>query len=256
MAEAGSPPKMDPIRPTDDAARVQAKTLIRMARAGALATLDATGHPFASLTSLATDMAGDPLILVSQLSAHTANMARDARVSLLIATAGKGDPLAHPRLSVQALAEPVGREGEEGARIRQRFLARQPKAALYVDFPDFGFVKLRIARASLNGGFGRAYELTRDDLITPVEAAEGLIAAEESVIAHMNADRAEAVQLYATRLAGEEAGPWRLTGIDPEGMDLTAGERTARIAFPAPVTSAEGLHAMMLRLAQEARKAG
>jgi putative heme iron utilization protein len=255
-ATGGGSPKIDPIRPTDDAARAQSKALIRMARSGSLATLDETGHPFASLTSLATDVDGEPVILVSQLSTHTANLSRDPRASLLVATGGKGDPLAHPRLSVKVVARPVRRDSGEGARIRRRFLSRQPKAALYVDFPDFGFVRLEIRGASLNGGFGKAYELAREDLVLDIAGAEGLVAAEEGAIAHMNEDHAGAVVLYATALAGETPGPWRLTGIDPEGIDLTAAERTARVAFASPVASAEGLHAAMMELAKRARDGG
>jgi putative heme iron utilization protein len=249
----GASPKIDPVRPTDDAARAQSKALVRMARSGSLATLDETGHPFASLTSLATDVDGQPVILVSQLSSHTANLARDPRASLLVATGGKGDPLAHPRLSVKVIARPVRREGEEGARIRRRFLSRQPKAALYVDFPDFGFVRLEIQGASLNGGFGKAYELTRDDLVLDLSGTAGLMDAEESAIAHMNGDHAEAVSLYATALAGEAPGPWRITGIDPEGIDLAAAERTARLAFSSRVKSAEKLHSAMMEMARQAR---
>jgi putative heme iron utilization protein len=252
----GASPRIDPIRPTDDAARAQSKSLIRMARSGSLATLDEGGHPFASLSSLATDVNGEPVILVSQLSTHTTNLARDPRASLLVATGGKGDPLAHPRLSVKVVARPVRREDEEGARIRRRFLSRQPKAALYVDFPDFGFVRLEVLGASLNGGFGRAYELDREDLVLDLAGAQGLLAAEEGAISHMNEDHAEAVGLYATKLAGEAPGPWRITGIDPEGIDLAAAERMARVAFASPVTSAEGLHAAMMELAKQARAAG
>jgi putative heme iron utilization protein len=252
----GASPKIDPIRPTDDAARAQSKALIRVARSGSLATLDETGHPFASLTSLATDVNGEPLILVSQLSTHTSNLARDRRASLLVATGGKGDPLAHPRLSVKVVAKPVRRDSEEGARIRRRFLSRQPKAALYVDFPDFGFVRLEIQGASLNGGFGKAYELDRDDLVLDLSGAGGLIEAGESAISHMNEDHQEAVGLYATKLAGEAPGPWRITGIDPEGIDLAAADRTARVGFSSPVTSAEKLHSAMMELAKQARASG
>ena len=46
-----------------------AKGLLRVTRAGALATIDRnTGHPFASLVNVATDVDGSPLILVSRLS--------------------------------------------------------------------------------------------------------------------------------------------------------------------------------------------
>ena len=44
-----------------------AKELLRVTRAGALATIDRnTGHPFASLVNVATDSDGAPLILVSR----------------------------------------------------------------------------------------------------------------------------------------------------------------------------------------------
>jgi heme iron utilization protein len=163
QTEAKSPP-MDPIRPTDGAARQLAASLLAEAKSGALATLQEDGHPFSSLTSLALDADGTPLILISQLSAHTANLMRDARASLLIATSGKGDPLAHPRITLIVRAETVPRGSSGYVDCRTRFLASQPKAALYIDFADFSLVRLIILRASLNGGFGRAYELGPDDL--------------------------------------------------------------------------------------------
>ena len=78
-----------------------AKSLLRTTRAGALATIDRnTGHPFASLVNVATDVDGSPLILISRLSTHTANLENDGRASLLFASVGRGDPLAYPRLTV------------------------------------------------------------------------------------------------------------------------------------------------------------
>src|SRR5882672_6855839 len=78
-----------------------AKQLLRGTRAGALATIDRhTGHPFSSLVNVATDADGSPLILISRLATHTANLESDPRASILLASTGKGDPLAHPRLTV------------------------------------------------------------------------------------------------------------------------------------------------------------
>ncbi len=47
----------------------------------------------------------------------------------------------------------------------------------------------------------------------------------------MNADHAEAVSLYATRLLGMPEGEWRMTGVDPDGIDLRAGALRARLDF-------------------------
>jgi len=245
----------DPIRPTDASARGLARGLLRSARSASLATLTADGHPFASLTSLATDIDGTPLILVSSLSGHTGNLIADPRCSLLIAPGGKGDPLAHARITLIATAEAIDRESELGQRVRRRFLARQPKASLYVDFPDFSFFALRLQRASLNGGFGRAYELEAGDVLSDCSQAQALIQAEEGAVDHMNEDHADAIRLYATNLLGGEDGAWRLSGLDPDGADLMLGDKALRLAFDEPVTTPDALRNTLVMLAGKARSA-
>ncbi len=239
-----------PARPASDFdGPAVAKHLLRRIRSGALASLDrASGHPFASLVTVATDLDGSPLLLMSRLAAHTQNLEADPRASLLLAEGGKGDPLAHPRLTVMGRTE---RTGEP--RVRARFLARHPKARLYADFADFSFWRLTIEGGHLNGGFARAATLTADDLRTDLAGAEDLVAVEADALAHMNEDHREALALYATRLAGEPAGEWRASGIDPEGIDLLAGDRTARVTFPDPVRSAATLRHTLKLLADQAR---
>jgi putative heme iron utilization protein len=231
-----------------------AKTLLRVIRAGALATIDRnTGHPFASLVNLATDSDGSPLILISRLSTHTANLETDGRASILMASAGKGDPLAHPRLTLIGAFRPIAREDPAEVRVRRRFLARHPKAELYASFADFSFWRLAFVSAHLNAGFARAADLKAADVMTDLAGAQNLIDAEESAVAHMNEDHADAVRLYATKLLGAEDGVWHLTGLDPEGLDLALGEATLRLPFPARVTNADELRRMVVGLAQEAR---
>ena len=102
--------------PADFVPKVVAKSLLRSIRAGSLATLDRnTGHPFASLVNVATDADGAPVILVSRLSTHTANLEVDGRASILLAETGKGDPLAHPRLTVLGRMAQVARPSDSSA---------------------------------------------------------------------------------------------------------------------------------------------
>jgi hypothetical protein len=235
-----------------------AKELLRATRAGTLATIDRnTGHPFGSLVNVATDCDGAPLILVSRLATHTANLEIDPRASLLLAASGKGDPLAHPRLTVLGAFVHVARDAADEPRLRRRFLARHPKSELYAGFADFSFWRLEAVSAHLNGGFARAADLKASDVLTDISGAEDLIAAEESAIAHMNADHADAVQLYAHKLCGAEndktGGAWRLTGIDPEGLDLARGDMTLRLPFPQRVTDAAQLRKVVVELAAKAR---
>ncbi len=106
------------IRETDAEAIRLAKTLIRTRRYGALAVLDPqTGGPLVSRVGVATDLDGTPLILVSMLSAHTQALIADPRCSLLLGEPGKGDPLAHPRISLICRAERIERDSAEGQRI-------------------------------------------------------------------------------------------------------------------------------------------
>ena len=159
-------PRRDPVNPTDDAARALARELLGAARFAALGVTDPdSGFPAVSRVALALDAEGVPVTLISDLAAHAKALAADPRAGLLVGEPGpKGDPLTHPRMSVFVLAEPVTRDAPDHAGLRSLWLSRHPKAKLYVDFGDFRFVRLRPAGAALNGGFGKAYRLTAEDL--------------------------------------------------------------------------------------------
>ncbi|HXX51893.1 MAG TPA: DUF2470 domain-containing protein [Xanthobacteraceae bacterium] len=235
--------------------KITAKNLLRTVRAGALATLDRnTGHPFASLVNVAADSDGSPLILISRLSTHTANLEKDSRASVLLAATGKGDPLAYPRLTVIGSFRHVAHNDADDPRLRRRFLARHPKAEHYAGFGDFSFWRLAVVSAHLNAGFARAADLTAADLMTDISDATDLLQAEASAVAHMNDDHAEAVRLYATKLLGAEDGLWRLTGLDPDGLDLACGDAALRLQFQRRVTTTQQLRKVVSDLASKARE--
>jgi len=152
------------LRETTAAVIAEAREMIRAADHAALATIEAgTGHPLASRVGLATLADGTPLIVVSGLAAHSAALDGEPRCSLLIGETGKGDPLAHPRLTLMCRAALVAPDGRADARAR--YLAQHAKAAIYVDLPDFRFFRLSIERASFNAGFGRAYAIAGGALV-------------------------------------------------------------------------------------------
>jgi len=231
----------------------EAKALLRKVRSGALATLaPPEAAPFVTLVNVATLADGSPILLMSQLAAHTRHLAQDARLSLLLAETGAGDPLAHPRLTLTGKAEKIA-EPEARAAAKTRFLARHPKAALYADFGDFAFYHVAIDQAHLNGGFGKTGRFDWDTLKTDITGAEALLAGEGGALAHMNADHKDALGLYASVLAGAPAGEWQTTGLDPEGIDLAFGDLTARVAFPQRVAEVGDLRKVLVELAQRAR---
>jgi len=234
--------------------RAVAKDLLRRIRAGTLATLDRnTGHPFASLVNIGTDADGAPVILISRLSTHTANLEADGRASVMLAETGKGDALAHPRLTVLGQFTTVPRDGADEARLRRRFLAHHPKSRLYAGFADFAFWRMTVVSAHLNGGFARAADLTAADVLTEVGDAQALIEAEAGAVEHMNEDHAAALNLYAVKLCGAPDGIWRCTGIDPDGLDLQNGPLSLRLVFPERVTAPGALRMVLKQLAEKAR---
>jgi len=236
-----------PFSPVDAARRV-----LRLAASGGLATLEAGGAPFASLVTTAATAPGEPILLLSQLAVHTRNLARDPRASLLVVKPGgeTGDPLAGARLSVSG--EVVG---DADPAVRRRFLARHEEATAYADFGDFAFYRLKVREAHLVAGFGRIVTLAATELLADCTEATGLLDAEEGAVAHMNADHADALALYATRLCGMADGAWTATGLDPHGLDLRAGALRARLAFPETVRTAGELRTTLAELAEAARQA-
>lgn len=244
------------LRETDDDARRLAKTIMRVARFGGLAALQPeTGYPIASRVAVATDVDGTPFILTSTLSGHTSAILNDPRCSLLVGEPGKGDPLAHARVTLFANAERAERGSSLHERLRRRYLARHPKAELYVDFGDFAFFRLEIGGASLNGGFGKAYELSRNDLVSGGDISS-FSNYEDGVVEHMNQDHRDAVALYAQVLCRAPPANWRLAAVDPEGIDLVAGDLVERLWFDMPLESPEQLRGVLVDLAAKARGSG
>ena len=154
----------------------ESKRLLRSVRAGSLATLTGAGEPFASLTTVATEHDGSPLLLISRLSAHTRHLENDGRCSLLLADTGPGDPLAHPRLTITGTATKVT-DTERRRLTRARFLAKHPRAELYADFGDFSFWSIAMDQIHLNGGFARAYALAafKSDTTDEMRAASATL---------------------------------------------------------------------------------
>jgi putative heme iron utilization protein len=133
------------------------RELLTEARFAALGTLTAEGAPFTSLVAIAKDEALRPVIITSHLSAHTAHMERDARVSLLVSDVGRGDPLAHPRMTLIGRAKAAHPGEAEYDLLRAIYLAQNPKAQLYVELPGFWFWRIEPESVALNGGFGKAW---------------------------------------------------------------------------------------------------
>lgn len=232
-----------------------ARLLLREAVSAVLATGEASteeakrGAPSASLVTVASDMRGAPILLLSDIAHHTRNLQADARAALLIdGTAGFANPQEGPRVTFAGRIKQTSRGID-----RDRFLARHADAAGYAGFADFNFYSMTVERVHFVGGFARAQWIPARRVLLPASDCRDMAAIEEGVIQHMNGDHAEALGLIGQRILGGRGKHWRMMGIDPDGFDIVCGKQRHRLSFQSPITTASGCRKILTDLAAKAR---
>lgn len=241
--------KINVIRETNDEARELAKELIRTARFGALAVNSSNpGFPSVSRTLVGLDTDGAPLILVSELSIHTKTIMADNKVAILLGEPGKGDPVAHPRITITCEAKWIERSDPRFKNLRARFISRHPKAELYVDFADFRFYRLEPVSADLNGGFGKAFSLTPSDFLLNDDFKADIEELELNFITKMNGDHKLQINKIVSAHLNNDESNWRLMDIDCEGAGFAKSDRVIRINFDQKPKSRDDLESAILSL--------
>ena len=219
---------LDEARPIQ-AVRV-ARTLLRTNRVTSLATLDPSGYPYSTVTNLIVEPDGVPVIFMTGLAVHARNIAVDPRVSITV-TDSTIDVMTAARLTLSGSAEAV--PADKTSTLKARYIDRFPKAKLYLSLPDALLYRIKTEAVQLNGGPAQnANAVMPEDLLTDLEPAAALMAEAHALVASLNKDG------LATRLAaasGADPGCWRVSSIDPEGIDLSTATELARLWFTDPV---------------------
>jgi putative heme iron utilization protein len=234
------------------------RTLASQSLSATLSTVarEPPGFPYGSLVAVAVDDVGRPLLLLSELAEHTANLHADSRASVLLTEplGAHDQPLALGRVTILGPCAKVARA--QCAGVRDAFLRQQPSAAYYVDFDDFGFYRIEPTALRYVGGFGRMSWVTAD----AYRAAEPdpLARAASGIVKHMNEQHAEALLACTRALAGvADAAGVTMTAVDRYGFEIAAatsnGPRAVRIAFDVAVTTADDVGRSMVLLARRAR---
>ena len=254
-------------RPTGDAAEPlydvniqtpthaeRARTLVAQMSTGTLCTLalEPEGYPYGSFVTVAFDN-GSPIFLISGIAEHTKNLERDPRASLLVAEGGSADPLANGRVTMLG---PCMRVKEDCGSVRAVFFAAHPNSTYYADFRDFTFWKLHVDHVRYIGGYGRMSWISKADWRAAEPDPLGSSAA--GMIAHMNADHADAMVLYCKAFSkATEITSASMTGVDRYGFDMSAmtpkGPRPVRLAFGKPVSTPEEVRAALISMVKDAR---
>jgi len=225
----------------------EARRFLRRHHAGVLATLSKRlgGYPFGSVVPFVLDHDTRPTILVSRLAEHTKNMAADPRASLLVQDAAE-DVQNAARLTLVGDAEAVA----DASAIAARYLRYFPDAQALLDLGDFSFWRLRAVFVRHIAGFGAIRSITPQSFAPPENR---LAEAEDEIVAHMNADHADALRAYCRHATSVVPSTAVLIGIDCDGIDVRADATMVRIEFDEPVTNAGKAREALSALARQAR---
>jgi len=232
----------------------RARSLVARISTGTLCTLalEPEGYPYGSFVTVAFDE-GNPVFLISGLAEHTKNLERDPRASLLVAESGAADPLANGRVTMLG---PCTRVEGDGGSARAAFLAVHPNSSYYADFRDFGFWQLRVDHVRYIGGYGRMSWISKADWLAA--EPDPLDPSAAGIIAHMNADHADAMVLFCRAFSkATEVTAARMTGVDRYGFEMSAmtpmGPRPVRLAFGRSVSTPEEARAALIAMVKDAR---
>jgi len=235
----------------------RARTLVGSQSTATLSTLsvDPQGFPYGSFVTFALDGEA-PVFLISRLAEHTKNLLREPRCSLMVAELGQGgDPLANGRVTLVGRCEELASDEAAGS-AREAFLARHPNASYYVDFDDFSFWRLAVESIRYIGGYGRMSWV--EEPAWSSSEADPIAASAGRIIAHMNDDHADTMQLYCRAFSkATDTTEARMTGVDRYGFEMSAttgeGPRPIRLAFDEPVVSSGDIRKALVSLANAAR---
>ena len=149
------------------------RSLLERQRIAALGTLH-DGEPYVSMVPYAVLADGpDFVIHVSALAAHTRDMLREDRVSLLIIAPEDPEvpPQATLRLTVQGDAIQLDKASDRYAQAKRAYLARFPDSETMFGLGDFSIFAIRARLLRFVGGFAQARSLTAETLSTILRAS-------------------------------------------------------------------------------------
>lgn len=143
------------------------ESLLTDGRVAALAvSLD--GAPFASLVPFAmTQDFGSALIHASGLAQHSAGLTAGAPFSLLVHepdTEPETNPAQLARATLLGSVEPLARDSDAYNQARDRYLAKFPKSQITFQLGDFTLYALTVESCRLVAGFGKAFDVSLDEL--------------------------------------------------------------------------------------------
>lgn len=222
-----------------------ARMLVRAGRHGVLSTHSVrfAGFPFGSAVPYAVDPAGCPLLLMSDLAAHTRNLGADPRASLCV---HQQDVVGGARVTLVGTLTRC----DEDTAARERFLTILPEARQYAGFGDFHLYRLEPVGGHFVAGFARVHWFSGGEYLVKRSA---LNEREREVVQHLNRDHAALLRDLCRHYQGVTSERVELLDIDCDGFDVRAGDRLLRLEFEAPAADPGQARVQLMAMAQRAR---
>lgn len=131
-----------------------------------LSTFD-KDQPHASYAPFVKDREGNIFIYISKISKHTQNLFNNSKASIMFIQDEQDakNPFMRERLTFDALTYPISRKSEIFDRAMLLFKEKfDSDFDLFEELPDFMLFKLVVENGRFIIGFGRAYEVSWNDM--------------------------------------------------------------------------------------------
>jgi len=262
----------------------KARTVASVCTSGTLCTVSGhdgiQGAPFGSYVDYVLDDAGNPVLLMNDMSMHTINIEQNSLnnkqgdgvsnlVTLFTQLASERAEQSQDvsRCSFTCKVEKIPRDSEDMDAIRMRYSLTHVYADQVMDSPKFAFYRLIPEKIYFVGGFGVMAKWV--DVEDYKDATPDILSKEANLIVKkLNREFKEDLEGMAHQLLKvEKLNNIRVTNVDRLGMDVrvTREHETRRnklrtdeyrIGFRIPVISVEDAKSEILKVFQEAWEKG
>ncbi|MGR3178914.1 MAG: pyridoxamine 5'-phosphate oxidase family protein [Candidatus Anammoxibacter sp.] len=145
---------------------IMLRTMITEQRVLSLAVM-IEGKPYVSLLPFVINVdLCSVFIQASDMAKHTAGLNDGAQFTILIHVPDRPDsnPMEIPRVSLQGTVQRLARNTDEFNNARTIFESKFNQSRQFFGFADFNLYQLNIDEGRYVAGFGRVYNIKRDDL--------------------------------------------------------------------------------------------
>lgn len=265
--------------PALEKALLEYNSLINAFQSIQMATSNTSGVPEVSYSPAVMDEQKHFYVYVSEMAAHTANLLNQKKASVMVIAdeSASAQIFARKRATFTCQASEVERESAHWVKVMALFSAKFGNVVDHLKgMADFHLMELTPEKGRLVIGFGKAYDVTGENLgqlehikgengqgHRPVQQSHGNAASKpmtpadvERIVSHMNEDHADSVLHYVHYYGKRPEVPSAtLLSLDAEALHISLGSgEEVLIPVIRPLLSAHDAHMVLVDMAKEARK--